>query len=125
YSAEAALKPAIEDAELEIEYKYQTAQRDQNTVKTIADNFVADNVELIFANSSPSAVGALNATNDIPILFTSVTDAVEAGLVEAMDQPGENITGVVDLHPDSIKMTIEFIDTYYKDAKVGTIYNAG
>ena len=118
-------KQAIEDAGLEVEYKYQTAQGDQNNVKTIADNFVADNVDLIFANSTPSAVGALNATNDIPILFTSVTDAVEAGLVEAMDQPGENITGVVDLHPDSIKMTIEFIDTYYKDAKVGTIYNAG
>src|SRR5690625_2291834 len=91
---------AIEEAGLDVEYDYQNAQNDQNNVKPIADNFVADNVDLIFANSTPSALGALNATSEIPILFTSVTDAVDAGLVEAMDQPGDNITGVVDLHPE-------------------------
>src|SRR5699024_11299549 len=59
------------------------------------------------ANSTPSALGALNATKDIPILFTSVTDAVDAGLVDAMDEPGDNITGVVDLHPDGISKRSE------------------
>lgn len=116
---------ALADAGLEVEYDYQNAQGDQNNVKTIADNFVADNVDLIFANSTPSAEGALNATKEIPILFTSVTDAVAAGLVGAMDEPGDNITGVVDLHPDSIKQTIEFIDKYYDGAEVGIVYNAG
>src|SRR5699024_8218392 len=93
---------ALADAGLDVEFNYQNAQNDQNNVKTISDNFVADNVDLIFANSTPSALGALNATKDIPILFTSVTDAVDAGLVDAMDEPGDNITGVVDLHPDGI-----------------------
>jgi len=116
---------ALADAGLDVEYDYQNAQADQNNVKTISDNFVADNVDLIFANSTPSAEGALNATKDIPIVFTSVTDAVSAGLVEAMDKPGDNITGVVDLHPDSIKQTIEFIDKYYEGAEVGIVYNAG
>lgn len=118
-------KAALADAGLDVEYDYQNAQADQNNVKTISDNFVADNVDLIFANSTPSAEGALNATKEIPIVFTSVTDAVSAGLVEAMDKPGDNITGVVDLHPDSIKKTIEFIDTYFENAEVGIIYNAG
>ncbi|HLR71238.1 MAG TPA: ABC transporter substrate-binding protein [Pseudogracilibacillus sp.] len=116
---------AIEDAGLDVEFDYQNAQNDQNNVKTISDNFVADDVDLIFANSTPSALGALNATSDIPILFTSVTDAVEAGLVEALDQPGENITGVLDLHPDAIEKTVEFIDTYFPDSNVGLLYNAG
>lgn len=118
-------KQAIEDAGLDVEYDFQSAQGDQNNAKTIADNFVADDVDLIFANSTPSAIAALNATKDIPILFTSVTDAVEAGLVEAMDKPGENITGVIDLHPEGIQMTIDFIDTYFEGANVGVIYNAG
>src|SRR5699024_6351970 len=118
-------KAALEDAGVDVEYDYQNAQNDQNNVKTIADNFVADDVDLIFANSTPSAVGALNATKDIPILFTSVTDAVEAGLVNSMDEPGDNITGVVDLHPDSIKMTMDFVDEYFEGAKVGVVYNAG
>lgn len=116
---------AIEDAGLDVEYDYQNAQNDQNNVKTISDNFVADNVDLIFANSTPSALGALNATKDIPILFTSVTDAVDAGLVEAMDKPGDNITGVVDLHPDAIESTVQFIDQYFEGANIGLIYNAG
>ncbi|WP_186576813.1 ABC transporter substrate-binding protein [Aquibacillus kalidii] len=118
-------KAAIADAGLEVEYDFQSAQNDQNNTSIIAKNFVADNVDLIFANSTPSAQGALQATKDIPIVFTSVTDAVGTGLVESMDKPGENITGVVDLHPDAIKNTVDFIDTYYEGAKVGLIYNAG
>ncbi len=116
---------AIEDAGLNVTFNFDSAQGDQNNVKPIADKFVADNVDLIFANSTPSALGALNATKDIPILFTSVTDAVDAGLVEGMDQPGDNITGVVDLHPDGIGKTVEFIDEYFPDSKVGLLYNAG
>src|SRR5699024_12185011 len=116
---------AIEEAGLDVEYDYQNAQNDQNNVKPIADNFVADNVDLILANSTPSALGALNATDDIPILFTSVTDAVDAELVPSMDEPGDNITGVVDLHPDAIEKTVEFIDEYFEESKVGLIYNAG
>src|SRR5690625_421247 len=36
---------AIEDAGLNVEYDYQNAQNDQNNVKTISDNFVADRSE--------------------------------------------------------------------------------
>ncbi|WP_096273023.1 ABC transporter substrate-binding protein [Paucisalibacillus globulus] len=121
-------KAALEEAGLDVEYDYQSAQGDQNNLKPISDGFVADNVDLIFANSTPAALSALEATKDatdIPVLFTSVTDAVESGIVEAMDKPGENITGVVDLHPDAIQETVKFIDTYFPDASVGLIYNAG
>lgn len=116
---------ALEEQELKVEYDFQSAQNDQNNVQPISNNFVADGVDLIFANSTPSALGALQATSDIPIVFTSVTDAVGAGLVESMDEPGENITGVLDLHPDAITKTINFIDTNFPDANVGTVYNAG
>ncbi|HHY20586.1 MAG TPA: ABC transporter substrate-binding protein [Bacilli bacterium] len=108
-----------------LDLKYQSAQGDQNNTHTIATNLVGDNVDLIFANATPSAIAAQNATNDIPIVFTSVTDAVEAGLVEEMEKTDGNITGVVDLHPESIKKTMEFIDEYFNGAKVGVIYNAG
>src|SRR5690625_2749411 len=116
---------ALKDAGLDVEYDFQSAQGDQNNVTTIAKNFTADDVDLIFGNSTPSALGALQTTKDIPIVFTSVTDAVEAGLIESMDAGEENITGVVDLHPDSIEQTIEFIDTYFEGATIGLLYNAG
>ncbi|ADH98253.1 ABC transporter substrate-binding protein [Salisediminibacterium selenitireducens] len=108
-----------------VTYDFQSAQGDQNNTSSIANNFVADEVDLIFANSTPSAQGALQATDDIPIIFTSVTDAIGAGLIEALDQPGDNITGVMDLHPESIEMTVDFIDQYFEGANVGLIYNSG
>lgn len=118
-------KEAIEDADLNVEFDFKSAQNDQNNVKPISDGFVADDVDLIFANSTPSALGALQATSEIPIVFTSVTDAVDAKLVSSMEEPDGNITGVVDLHPDAIQSTVEFIAEYFPNASVGTVYNAG
>lgn len=116
---------ALDDEDLDVEYDFNSAQNDENNVKPISDGFVSDDVDLIFANSTPTAIGALQATNDIPIVFTSVTDAVDAELVPSMDEPGENITGVVDLHPDAIDETVSFMDEYFPDSTVGMIYNAG
>lgn len=118
-------KKALEEEGLKVDYNVQIAQGDQNNNQTIAQNFVGDGVDLIFANSTPSALGALNATKDIPILFTSVTDPVGAGLVKAMDQPGDNITGTTDTHPDAIPNTVKFIDENFEGSNVGVIYNAG
>src|SRR5690606_15869701 len=60
---------AINDAGLDVEFVFQTANGEQSNASTIANNFVADEVDLIFANSTPSAQSALQATSDIPILF--------------------------------------------------------
>lgn len=124
-AATKGFKQALDDAGLKVEYDEQNAQADMNNANTIASNFVSAGVDLIFANATPNAQAALNATKDIPIIFTSVTDAVTAGLVEANDKPGDNITGTLDNHPDAIPNTIKFIDQYFDGKKVGTIYNAG
>lgn len=108
-----------------VTYDIQNAQNDMNNSNTIAQNLVGDEVDLIFANSTPSAQSALNATSDIPIIFTSVTDPVGAKLVESFDKPGENITGTTDTHPEAIPKTIEFIANEFKAENVGLIYNAG
>lgn len=118
-------KQAIADAGLTVEYDLQSAQGEPNNSGAIAQNFVADGVDLIFANATPSAQTALHATKEIPIVFTSVTDAIDAGLIAAMDEPGDNITGVTDMHPDAIIETVGFIEKYFAGATIGVIYNAG
>lgn len=116
---------ALKDKGLNVEYDVQIAQGDMNNNQTIAQNFAGDGVDLIFANSTPSALGALNATKDIPIVFTSVTDPIGAGLVKSFEKPGANITGTTDTHPDAIPNTIKFIDKYEEGTKVGMIFNSG
>ncbi|OUM90597.1 ABC transporter substrate-binding protein [Parageobacillus thermoglucosidasius] len=127
-SLDAALegfKQALKDKELSVSYDVQNAQGDMNNNQTIANNFASDQVDLIFANSTPSAQAALNATKDIPIVFTSVTDPVGAQLVQSMEKPGGNVTGTTDTHPDAIPKTVQFIDKYVKGNRVGMIYNSG
>nr|WP_233129907.1 ABC transporter substrate-binding protein [Domibacillus epiphyticus] len=118
-------KKGLEEAGITAEYNEQIAQGDPNNNQTIANNFVSDGVDLIFANSTPSATAALNATKDIPIVFTSVTDPVSAGLVKDTENPGGNVTGTVDLHPDAIASTVKFMADQFEGKNVGVIYNAG
>ncbi|MEH7223514.1 ABC transporter substrate-binding protein [Bacillus sp. JJ1566] len=103
----------------------ENAQGEQSNTATIAQKLVGDKVDLIFANATPSAMAALNATSEIPIIFTSVTDPVGAKLVEAFDKPGANITGTTDNHPDATKTTINFITQEMGAKKIGVIYNSG
>ena len=102
-------KKAIEDAGLDVEYDIQNAQNDNSANTTIANNLVSTGVDLIFANSTPSAQAAASATQEIPIIFTSVTDAVSAELVASMENPGGNVTGTIDNHPDAIPNTMKFL----------------
>ncbi|KUP07895.1 ABC transporter substrate-binding protein [Bacillus coahuilensis p1.1.43] len=108
-----------------VKYDVQIAQGEMSNSQTIATNFVSNGVDLIFANSTPSAQSALNATTDIPIVFTSVTDPVGAELVAAFDQPGENITGTSDTHPEAISSTVNFMLKDIGAKNIGVIYNAG
>lgn len=115
---------ALEDEGLKVKYDFQNAQNDASLSTTIAQNFVNDGVDLIFANSTPSAQAAAGVTQDIPIVFTSVSDPVGAQLIKSMDAPGGNVTGTVDLHPEVIKKTVEFMKNELGVKNIGTVYKA-
>jgi putative tryptophan/tyrosine transport system substrate-binding protein len=118
-------KKALEDAGIDAKYDVQIAQGDPSASTTIATNLVSSNVDLIFANSTPSAQAAASATSDIPIVFTSVTDAVGAELVDSMEKPGGNVTGTIDSHPDAIPNTMKFLKEELNAKKVGMVFNSG
>ncbi|WP_274309047.1 ABC transporter substrate-binding protein [Solibacillus daqui] len=123
-AATEGFKKAIEDAGIKAEYVDKSANGDNSANMTIAQQLVSENVDLIFANSTPSAQAAKSATADIPIIFTSVTDAVGAELIASMEKPGANVTGTIDLHPETMPKTVAFLKEL--GAKnVGMIYNAG
>lgn len=123
-AAKEGFKKAIEDAGIKAEYEDKSANGDNSANMTIAQQLVSDNVDLIFANSTPSAQAAKGATADIPIIFTSVTDAVGAELIESMATPGANVTGTIDLHPETMPKTMAFLKELGVK-NVGMVYNAG
>jgi len=105
-----------------IEIDFQSAQGDIPTSQTIAQNFVSQNKDIIFAISTPSAQSAFNSTNEIPILITAVTDPVEAGIVKSIEKTQTNVTGTSDITP--VNKQFELIKMLVPNAKkVGVIYN--
>ncbi|MCP8615529.1 ABC transporter substrate-binding protein [Salirhabdus salicampi] len=117
-------KQALVDGGINASYDVNIAQGDSSNNDAIAKKLADDEVDLIFANSTPSALSALNATKEIPIIFTSVTDPVGSELVETMEKPGGNVTGTSDSNPDAIPSTIQLIkDMGYES--VGVVYNSG
>lgn len=123
-AAREGFKAALQEAGINATYDEQLAQGDNSLNTTIAQNLVNSDVDLIFANSTPSAQAALAQTTETPIIFTSVTDAVAAQLIQSMEQPGGNVTGTIDLHPETIDKTLAFIQELGVK-NVGMVYNAG
>lgn len=89
-----------------IKIDYQNAQGDQSNCTTIATKLVNNNNDLILAIATPAAQACVNATKDIPILVTAVTDPASSGLVKSNDAPGGNVTGTSDLTPVKEQMEL-------------------
>ena len=124
-AASEGFKKAFEDAGVDVAFVEQNAQNDHSLNATIANNFVSDQVDLIFANSTPSAQAVANETTEIPIVFTSVTDAEAAQLVESHEAPGRNVTGTLDNHPEAIEKAVTYVVNELDAKKIGMIFNSG
>lgn len=79
-----------------IKIDYVNGQNDASTMNTAAQKFVAANDDAIIAIATNAAQSVAAATQDIPIIFSAITDPVEAGLVTDKANPDANITGVSD-----------------------------
>ena len=100
----------------------QNAEGDIATSQMISSSFISTSKDLIFAIGTPAAQSAFNSTQDIPIITTAVTDAVEAGLVKSKDKSGTNVAGTSDAVP--IDKQLKLIQEIVKDVKtIGVLYN--
>ena len=105
-----------------IKFDIQIAGGDLSNCESIAQKFVSDNCDLILAISTPSAQAVANATKNIPILVTAITNPEESNLVKSNNKPDTNVTGTSDLPP--IEKTIELMIKLKPDLKkIGVLYS--
>lgn len=123
---EAELDAKSEELGVEFLYKDYThnGQADSTVLNQIAADLVADEVDVIIPIATPAAMIMQNATEDnqIPIVFSAVSDPVGAGLVSSNETPGANITGTSDAIDTEAIMNL-IVTVNPNTAKIGLLYD--
>ncbi len=107
-----------------IKIDYENGQNDGSTMNTIAQKFVSNGDDAIIAIATPAAQSVAAATQDIPIIFSAVTDPVAAELVSDLNAPDANVTGVSD-YIDVAAIFGVAEDLTPGITKYGFVYNVG
>lgn len=123
---EAGLASAGFKEGVNVTYLRRNAEGDMARAEAMAHELVQAKVDLIHTIATPTSQAVMRTGSRIPMVFSSVTDPVRAGLVPPGSAPGQktgtHVTGLSDLWPVQLQM-----ETYAKalpQAKVwGTIYN--
>jgi putative ABC transport system substrate-binding protein len=93
-----------------IEYRWAAGQYDR--LPGMAADLVRRPVAVIIANT-PANLVAKRATDTVPIVFTTSSDPVQAGLVTSLNQPDGNVTGVsqlnVEVGPKRLELARELL----------------
>ncbi len=107
-----------------LKWQYQSAQGNTATAAQIARKFIGDRPDAIVGIATPSAQALVAGSKQIPIVFTAVTDPVEAQLTPGWAASNTNVTGVSDVL--ELEKQIELIRQVVPQAqKVGMVYNPG
>lgn len=80
---------------------YENAQADGGIASQIVTNFVSQKVDLICGIATPMAQSAygVGKKNDIPVIYTAVTDPIAAELANTDGTPVGEVTGTSDKLP--------------------------
>lgn len=121
---QAELKRIGEENGVTFEISYDNCNADANVLNQIVANFIAEDVDLMVGIATPVAIAMQSATEDIPIIFSAVSDPVGAELVSSLEAPGANITGTSDYLDTNAIMNLIFANN--PEAKtIGLLYDIG
>lgn len=108
-----------------VAFTVKNPQSDPDQMNTMASSFESGSYDLVYGIATPAAIALKSVydgnRNQGPILFSAVTDAVEAGLVTDAAAPGGNITGTVDMNP--VAAQVRLLTEVDPDiGKIGVLY---
>jgi len=80
-----------------IAFVYRTTEGKSERYPDLAAELVRLKVDIIVADFTSAALAAKIATSTIPIVMTTLTDPIGAGLVASLARPGGNVTGLTNI----------------------------
>jgi putative ABC transport system substrate-binding protein len=92
--------------------------KNADELRGVADQLVAENVDIIFVSSSTETDAASRATKTIPIVFASHADPIATGHVASLARPGGNITGLSVVQSELTGKALEVLKEVVPHAKL-------
>jgi putative tryptophan/tyrosine transport system substrate-binding protein len=105
----------VEGQNVEIDYRW--AEGHYERLPAMASDLVRRNVALIATAAIPAAFAAKGATQTVPIVFECGADPVRIGLVDSLNRPGGNITGIVNLSNALVVKRVEVLHEIVPNAR--------
>jgi len=97
----------VEGQIVALERKFANGNVDR--LRALAVEPVEDRVDVIVANSTPTARAAKQATTTIPIVAIAMADPTEDELVTRLARPGGNVTGTTFLGPELVSRRLQLL----------------
>jgi putative tryptophan/tyrosine transport system substrate-binding protein len=112
----------IEGQNIATEYRYAQGKADR--YPELAAELARLKVDIILTGGDPLIRAAKNATKTIPIVMTGAgSDPVKAGLIDALDRPGGNVTGITLFYRELGGKRLELLkEAVPKLARVAVLY---
>ena len=85
-----------------VEYRSVYADGDTSRLDGLARELIGQNVNVIVLGAAAAAYAAQRATRTTPIVMAGVANAVGAGFVASLAEPGANITGVTSQQEEAL-----------------------
>ncbi len=123
------IRDAFKEEMIELGYPessmdFQNAANDISNLNSIMQKFDGDKKDIIVAIATPTAQAAANYAKQRPVVFSAVSDPIQAGLLTSMEKPDKGITGTSDeIQVDQI---LDLALKLHPDMKtLGFLYNPG